>query len=288
VKAHAFTTTPEEFEFADIAPVHKAFPAVVRGEYDVAELALVTFLQAFDSGLPVTLLPVTLLGRFQHHTLVTTRGPEVTAESLAGKRVGVRAWSQTTGVWVRGFLADDYGIDVESVDWVVYESGHVDGFADPSYATRATSANSLPVDFLAGAVDAAILGNELPDDPRARTLLSDPARAAAAWYGRSGAIPVNHVVVASDDFARGHGELLAELTGVLAGSMPHPPVVSSEPDFYPAGFEALRPSLELACGYAFAQGITSRRITVDEVRAKTEQLTGVDLGSLTAAGGAAE
>lgn len=288
IQAHTWSQPGTSFDFADVAPIHKAFPGVVKGEYDVAELAMVTFLQAIDNGAPLALLPATLLGRFQHHTLVTTKGAsEVTAETLAGKRIGVRAWSQTTGVWVRGFLADDFGVDVESVDWVVYEGGHVAGFTDPPYATRSTSGNSLPEDFLAGAVDAAILGNELPKDPRARTVLPNPAQSAAAWYGRSGAIPLNHVVVVSDDFARANGALVGEIAGVLKGSTPHPPAISSDPDFFPFGFDEMAPSLDLAGRYAFDQGITSRVITAAEVRARTEELTGLDLGRVTAVTSAA-
>ncbi|BBB01316.1 hypothetical protein RVR_8672 [Actinacidiphila reveromycinica] len=281
LRAHRWASTTDTFSFADITPVHRAFPGVVEGAYDVAELALVTFLQALDNGRPVTLLPVTLLGRFQHHCLVTAKETAgLRADSLAGKRIGVRAWTQTTGVWVRGFLRDDHGVDVGDVEWVVYEGGHVDGFADPPYATRSTSGNTLPVDFLAGAVDAAILGNELPDDPRARTLLPDPARAAAGWYGRTGAIPVNHVVVASDDFARANAHLVAEVCEVLGASVPHPPAVSSSPDLHPRGFDALQPSLDLAGRYAYEQGIISRPITAAEVRARTEDLTGIDLGHI--------
>jgi hypothetical protein len=75
-----------------------------------------------DAGRPLCLLPVTLLGRFQHHCLVTMDGPGAAGVAgLAGKRVGVRSWSQTTGVWVRGIMSDDHGLDVSQVEWVVYE-----------------------------------------------------------------------------------------------------------------------------------------------------------------------
>lgn len=281
LEQHGWATTSDSLAFADIAPIHTAFPAVVDGRFDAAELAIVTFLQAFDNGRPISLLPVTLLGRFQHHTLVTLdRAEPITAESLAGKRVGVRSWSQTTAVWVRGFLADDYGIDVESVDWVVYENGHLPEFADPPYARRSTSGNRLPQDFLAGAVDAAILGNELPSDPRVRTVLSDPARSAAAWYGRTGAVPLNHLAVVQDEFARRNGDFVAELCSVIAASADHPPAITSELDLFPCGFDALAPSLDLAGRYAYQQGLISRPITAAEIRAKTEDLTGADLGTL--------
>ena len=282
LRAHDFGAAT--FDLADITPVHRAFPAVANEDrFDLAELAIVTFLQALDAGRPLSLLPVTLLGRFQHHCLVTLDGEgRVGVDDLAGKRIGVRSYSQTTGVWVRGFLADDYGLDVRQVEWVVYEGGHVAGVQDPPQVVRAPAGAKLPKDFLDGAFDAAIMGNELPDDPRIGTVLPQPARAAAAWYARTGAIPVNHVVVARDQFIADHPELVRESCGVLAAAMPAAPRVSSMPDFYPAGFDALAPSLDLAGRYAYDQGLTSRRISAAEIRSKTEALAGVGLGRLNA------
>ena len=282
LRAHDFASTT--FDFADIAPVHRAFPAVANEDrFDLAELAIVTFLQALDAGRPLSLLPVTLLGRFQHHCLVTLDGQgRVSVDDLAGKRIGVRSYSQTTGVWVRGFLSDDYGLDARQVEWVVYEDGHVAGAKDPAQVVRAPAGGKLPKDFLDGAFDAAIMGNELPDDPRVRTVLPQPARAAAGWYARTGAIPVNHVVVARDQFIADNPELVREICGVLAGAMPAAPRVGSMPDFYPSGFDALSPSLELAGRYAYDQGLTSRLISAEEIRAKTEGLAGASLGRLGA------
>jgi 4,5-dihydroxyphthalate decarboxylase len=270
------------FDFADIKPIHRAFPAVVNdGRFDLAELAIVTFLQALDAGRPLSLLPVTLLGRFQHHTLVTLDGQgQARVDDLAGKRIGVRSWSQTTGVWVRGFLSDDYGLDVGQVEWVGYEGGHVAGAHDPGQVVRAPVGAKLPQDFLDGALDAAIMGNELPADPRIRTVLPQPAREAAAWYARTGVIPINHMVVVSDQFIADNPGLVREICGVLAGAVPATSRISSMPDFYPSGFDALAPSLERIGCYAFDQGITSRAITAAEIRSKTEALAGADLGSL--------
>jgi 4,5-dihydroxyphthalate decarboxylase len=180
LRAHDFGTAT--FEFADITPVHRAFPVVANEDrFDLAELAIVTFLQALDAGRPLSLLPVTLLGRFQHHCLVTLDGQgQVSVDDLAGKRIGVRSYSQTTGVWVRGFLRDDHGLDARDVEWVVYEGGHVAGPRDPAQVVRAPAGGKLPKDFLDGAFDAAIMGNELPDAPWIRPLLPQPARTAAA------------------------------------------------------------------------------------------------------------
>jgi 4,5-dihydroxyphthalate decarboxylase len=271
-------------ELPEVSPVHSAFPDVVNGLYDVAELAIVAFLQALDAGRPVTLLPVTLLGRFQHHTLVTADPTgQITAESLSGKRMGVRSWSQTTAVWVRGFLADDYGVDTGSVDWVVYENSHLATLSEPPYVTRGAAGSRLGQDLLSGAVDAAIMGNDLPDDKTIRTVLPDPARAAALWYGQSGAIPLNHMLVARDDYVAQNPALIAEVIRAVAGALPGVPRISSAVNFYPVGFDALEPSLELAGRYAYEQGLISRPISAAEVRRKTEKLFGADLGVLPAA-----
>jgi len=101
------------FDFADVKVPNTAFKPLVReARFDVGELAIVTYLQARDHGKPYVLIPATVLGRGQHHTIVYNpqRGV-LSAHDLVGKRIGVRAYTQTTGAWVRGFLNDDYGVE---------------------------------------------------------------------------------------------------------------------------------------------------------------------------------
>ncbi|MDW8469859.1 MAG: hypothetical protein RML56_13695 [Burkholderiales bacterium] len=77
-------------EFADVAVPHTAFKRVVRDlEFDLAELALVTFLLARAHGKPLRLLPAVLTARFQHPYLVSARG--LRPRDLEGKRVGERS-----------------------------------------------------------------------------------------------------------------------------------------------------------------------------------------------------
>ena len=121
--AAAAGATPER---VDVRPVHKASRGFVNdAAADVCELAVVTLLQAAAHDKPVALLPITMLGRYQHQTLVTMGGLSV--DDVRGKSIGVRSWSQTTGVWLRGFLSEQYGIDLTEINWQTYEGGHVDG-----------------------------------------------------------------------------------------------------------------------------------------------------------------
>ena len=134
-----------EFDFADVKVPNMAFKALVReAKFDVAELAIVTFLQAKTYGKPYVLIPATVLGRGQHHTIAFNpeRGPLKAAE-LAGKRVGVRAYTVTTSAWVRGFLADDYGVDPTAIRWVSFEDPHLAEYKDPDFVTRAGDRKSV-------------------------------------------------------------------------------------------------------------------------------------------------
>lgn len=273
LRDHTFAdgTSPE---LVDVRPTHRAFAPMVNAQaYDLSELAIVTFLQAFAAGRPVVLLPVTALARFQHHCLVSISGAVGSPADLPGRTVGVRSWSQTTGVWVRALISDDHGIDLRTIRWRVYEGSHVSGVEDPDFVARAPEGAKLVDDFQSGAVDAAILGNELPDDPRVTCLIDDPPRAAAAWYARTGAVPINHVVVVSREYARKHPERVHEAFQVMLAAKPAPRPTSN-PDFAPCGFDAMRPSLELASRYAQEQGLLARSVSVDEVIAATVDVLG--------------
>ncbi len=172
-----------DFEFADVKVPNTAFKRLVRNkEFDFSELAIVTYLQAKNFGTPYVLLPATMVGRGQHHTIAYN--PEKGAlrpQDLNGKRVGVRAYSVTTTTWVRGFLARDYGVDLDSVKWVTFEDPHVAEYKDPPTATRAPAGKEMAKMLLEGELDAAVVGDKLPD-PRLKT--SFPTRRRSGAPGR--------------------------------------------------------------------------------------------------------
>ena len=102
-------------QLTEVNPVYKAFFMMVREQkFDVCEMALVTYLQAKAYGKPFMLMPATMMGRFQHGTMLynSERGT-LTPDKLEGRRIGVRSFAQTTGCWLRGILWKDYGVDLE-------------------------------------------------------------------------------------------------------------------------------------------------------------------------------
>ena len=163
-----------EFEFADIKVANTGFKPLVRdAKFDTGELAIVTYLQAKAYGKPYVLLPAPVVARGQHHTIAYNpeRGA-LRVQDLAGKRVGVRAYSQTTGVWLRGILQEQYGVPLDGPHWVTFEDPHVAEYRDPTIVKRAPQGKELTQMLLDGEVAAGIVGDKLPD-PKLKHLIPD-------------------------------------------------------------------------------------------------------------------
>lgn len=256
------------FDFADIKVPNRGFKDVVRGTFDLAELAIMTFLQAKAYGKPLVLLPARVgPARFQHQCIVgnTDSGVRKPAD-LHGRRVGARAWGQTTVTWIRGILAEDHGVDIGKVHWVTFEDAHVAEYRDPPSVERAAEGKDMLKMLLEGELDAAIIGNELPDDPRIVPLIADHEAAAKDWARRHKAVPINHMLVVKESLSRAHPEVVKEIYRLAkearhaGGAAP-----SGEFDMAPYGVEGNRAALEVAIEYCHGQGLMPKRLSVDEL-----------------------
>ena len=255
-----------KLEFVEVEPLYQAFKPMVREHaFDASEMALVTYFQAKDHNKGLTLLPAAMLARFQHGTMLfnAERGKLAPAE-LPGKRIGVRSYSQTTGVWIRGILENDYGVDLGGVRWVTFEDGHVAEAGDPPGVIRARKGQDITDMLIAGELDAAVYGAALPKDPRLQSIIPDPEAAARNWYGKHGLVPVNHMVVVTNDLVRSNPKAIAELYRLLEeGRKIAPP--SGHIDTAPFGKDANRKCLELLMTYCEQQKLISRRLNFDEL-----------------------
>ncbi len=259
--------TTFHFDFADLKVANRGFKRAVRDlEFDIAELALVTYFQAKAYGKPLALLPAVVgAGRFQHHCLVyNAERPRVTVAQLAGKRIGIRAHAQTTVTWVRGVLSDDYGVPLDRVQWVTFEDGHLAEFPDPPGFVRAPAGVGMVDMLLAGDIDAAIIGTELPDDPRLQPVLPDPHAAAQAWSTRHGMLPINHMVAVNTELCREQPDRVRELYTLLLASKQRSGVTST-PDLTPYGVAPNSRALDLLARYAHEQGLIPQAYSTDEL-----------------------
>ena len=255
-------------DFVEVKTPHTAFKRAVRNlEFEICELAIVTYLMAKAHAKPLVLLPAVIFGRLPHRFLMYNpeRGPLAPGD-LAGKRVAIRSSSVTTVMWLRGILADDYGVDLERVRWVAFEDAHVAEYRDPPNVERAPEGRTIVDLLLSGEVDAGVVAEGAGSDPRLATLIPDAAQAAADWHKRTGVLPINHMVAVKATLARENPQAVAEFYQMLldskrAAGLP----VKGEIDLCPMGLEANRKNLELAIDYVRRQGLIPRRYAVDEL-----------------------
>jgi len=260
LKSGALCSPDVALDFADVKAPATAFKRVVRNlEFDVAELAITTFLIAKAHGKPLALLPAVVVGRLQHSYLVCNaeRGP-LTPRDLAGRRVGVRSYSVTTGMWIRGILAEDYGVDPDRVSWVTFEEAHVAEFRDPPNVVRAAPGKDVVGMLLAGEIDAAVVGDGKPADPRIRPLIPDAETAARTWRQRTGAIQINHMVAVRKSLPKSVSD---EVYRLLRESRR----AAGDPDMTPFGLEENRRNLEVAIDTVHRQRLIPRRYAVEEL-----------------------
>jgi 4,5-dihydroxyphthalate decarboxylase len=229
---------------------------VRAGAFDVSEMAIVTYLMAKSFAKPMVLLPDVVLARFQHgHALYNARAGKLAPADLNGKRVGIRSFTTTTGAWLRGILANDYGVDLGSVDWVTFEDAHVAEFED---TTKRAGADKQIVQMLIDGELDAVLG-EKSDHPDLKPLFADVAGEERAWFDKHKVVPINHMVVVSTALSDQHPDAVREVQRVLAASA----AASSASLRFTA--DEMRGSLELIVNYSAEQGLIPRAFAVDEL-----------------------
>jgi 4,5-dihydroxyphthalate decarboxylase len=276
LKDHSVSSPLVQLDFAGIEVAQKGFKDVVREtKYDVAELAIVTFLLAHEAGRPYLLLPFVMNGGFHHKSILCRANSGLVPRELAGKNVAMRSYSQTTPTWVRGILSDEYGVRTPDVHWLTQEGAHVTEYDDPAWATRIDSGRGLAELLVSGEVDAIIAGSGLPGDLRIRTLIPQPDEAALEWYRRTHVVPINHVVTIRKEIADSRPDVVREVFQLLVDSRAAAgPQPSSGPDLQPVGFGNVRTSIETAIRFAHEQELISKKYEVEE-------LYGSVLGALT-------
>lgn len=286
-----------DFEFEEVPAIIQAFRRMVRGlEFDVSEMALTTYITARAHQKAFTALPIFLVRAFHHGAIFynTTRGLRGPLD-LEGKKVGVsRGYTVTTGVWARSILQHEYGVDLDSITWVLSGDEHVAEYRPPANVVSLEKGKTLEDALLAGELAAAI--GIQPTHPDIAPLLPDAQEAGLRALTRHGHYPINHLVVVKDATLAAHPELAAQLFAAFAAAKrPYlerlraaqiaTPTKTDQlyrrvwdvtgGDPLPYGVEPNRRVLEALMGYAQEQKILSRSFAVEELFARdTLALTG--------------
>jgi 4,5-dihydroxyphthalate decarboxylase len=257
LKRGAITSDLVALDFVDYSPTHKGFKPMVREQaFDVSEIAIVTYLMAKSFGKPMVLLPDVVVARSQQgYALTNAKHGTLKPTDLNGKRVGIRSFTTTTGAWLRGILANDYGVDLNSIDWVTFEDAHVAEFKDMT--KRAPAGKQIVQMLVDGELDA-VLGENV-EHPDLKPLFADTAAEVKAWFAKHKVRPINHMVVVSQSLVEKHPDAVREVHRLLNES------AKASPDSLRFSGDEIRRSLELITHYIAQQGLIPRAFTFDEL-----------------------
>jgi 4,5-dihydroxyphthalate decarboxylase len=265
-----------EFEFEEVPTIIQAFRRMVRGlEFDICELALTTYICARAHGKRFTALPIFPMRAFHHGAIVHNlksrlRGPK----DLEGRRVGVnRGYTVTTGVWARGILQHQYGVDLSRITWVLSGDEHVAEWTPPPNVVPMEQGRTMAELLVSGEIPAAI---GVPvDSPDVQPLIPHAEEAGLQALRERGLYPINHTLVVKDELLEAHPELAADLfcafveAKQLSLQRLDDPLLRQVRDVIgdplPYGLEPNRPMLETIVQYAVEQRIIARPIAVDEL-----------------------
>lgn len=253
-------------DFCGPETANKGFKPMLReNAFDAGELAINTLLQARDYDKPWVMLPAPVVGKFQHHCAgYNSEFGHLDPKDIEGRKVGVRTYAQTTGLWVRGILQHEYGVDLDKVTWMTVGESHLAEYQDPPNCQRLPKGSDIGQMMLDGELAAVLMGGAMPKDLRVERLIPDPSEAARAWFRREGVVPINHVFVVHEEIARSRPDVVREIYRMLQESRALAPAAALE-NLPPMGFKANRKGIELAVKWSYEQKIISRIISIDEL-----------------------
>ncbi len=277
LKSGALAAPGLTLDVTEIEPIHKVFaPMVRRQAHDLTELAIVTALQAVDVGRPIVLLPLVVASRLQRGCIIIRKGDAgMDPATLVGRRVGVRAYTQTTGMWVRAALREDFGLPVEEIHWVTRDPAHVEEYSDPAFVIHDETGKSLVDQLRDGDIDAAILGNDLPKDDEFAKLIPDHRAKDEAWMAIHGFMPINHMVAVTQEAVERDPAAVRAAYGLLVRGMREGgrSEAGLSPTLY--GLDALRGPLDFVIAECRRQALVSDSLNSDAILAPSQALLGL-------------
>ena len=274
-------------EFVEVDPLIDAFRRMVRGlEFDVSEMAMTTYITARAHGKRFTGLPIFLVRAFHHGAIVyNTKSGIRSPKDLEGRKVGVnRGYTVTTGLWARAVLQHQYGVDLDTITWVLSGDEHVAEFRPPSNVIPIAKGKKM-ADLVASGELPAAIGVEV-ESPDVKPLIDDAGDQGLEALRSRGHYPINHLLVVKDDLIDAHEDLAPDLFNAFAeakriyvrrlqgGQIENPTRVDdlhrrvmeiTGRDPLPYGIASNRQTLEEVIQYALEQRIIARPVTVEEL-----------------------
>lgn len=274
------------FDFVEVDPLIAAFRRMVRAsEFDICEMAITTYICARAHGKPMTAVPIFLVRAFHHGAILTSANAGIChPKELEGKRVGVnRGYTVTTGVWARGVLQQEYGVDLSKITWVLSGDEHVAEYRPPANVVPIEPGKKMEDMLLSGELPAAV-GVDVKS-PEVHPLIPNALEAGLAALKANGHYPINHTVVIKNELIAAHPELAADVFQAFAESKRvylerlkagriekptevdevHRRVMAITGDPLPYGIAPNRKVLEELMGHVVQQGIIDKPVVIEEL-----------------------
>ncbi|HKA43777.1 MAG TPA: ABC transporter substrate-binding protein [Burkholderiales bacterium] len=290
-----------EPEFIEVNPQIAAYRRMVRDvEFDVCDIAPSTYMIAREHGAPFKALPIFVTRNFHHSGFVYRQDAGIgKPKDLEGKNAGVRAYSVTTGVWGRGILQNEYGIDISKITWWVDDEEHVTTLKLPPFVKHVPEGKSLVSMMASGELQAGFTGNAglgrtgapkegwaagaaKPAETNYVEFFKDSRKLEAEWHRRTGIYPFHGTIVVKDSVLKEHPWVARSLYKAFAAAkepyvrqLPSPDKAAGKDkqlaelativgDPLPYGIQKNRASIEALIKYVHQQGMLKRSYSVGE------------------------
>jgi 4,5-dihydroxyphthalate decarboxylase len=269
---------------------HKRFVRTL--EFDACELQVAQYLGLKSRGVAITAIPVFPHRRFNHSCVMVGLDSNITRpEDLRGRRIGVHAHFNPIALWIRGLLQHEFDVPPSEIHWVADGSEDVPGWSPPSWLRieRAPPGQKMQDLLKAGAIDAQILSDSAEAstiNKVVRRLWPNYREVEVDYYRRTGIFPIRHLVVLKDEVLHRNPDIASDLVQAFEDAKQQAYGYWSDhrrsslawfgaeqeeersllgPDPWPYSVDKNRIALETLLDYAFEQGLTERRLDIEEM-----------------------
>lgn len=265
-----------------------------RYEFDASEMSLSSYLISRTLDKPLIAIPVFPARSFRHSFIfVNTKSGISKPKDLEGKRVAQAEFQQTAAVMVRGILQNDYGVDLETIDWFHWYPPRSEITLHKSYKTETLPSAKVAEQMLEkGELDAMICASMpqvfLEGSPHVKRLFDNPKKEEIAYYQKTKIFPIMHTVVIREELWKADPWIATSLTQAFqqAKQIAYDTLNSKSPfktslawlreplreqreilgdDPWAYGLTKNKHNVEVLMQYLLEQGLVSKTLTAEEV-----------------------
>ncbi|HET7005384.1 MAG TPA: ABC transporter substrate-binding protein [Candidatus Binatia bacterium] len=263
-----------------------------KGEFDVCELSLSSYLIAKSRGMPFTAIPVFPRRLFSLSQMwVNINAGIRTPQDLVGKKVGLSTFQTTLSVLAKGDLQTEYNVPWREIDWYISKDEAVP--LKPMAGVKLQllkRGQKIGAMLERGEIDALMVPHPpeeaLRGDGPVRRLFADPKAEETKYFRKNGYFPIMHVMAFKDEVLNKNPWLASSVTAAFDKAKAVCMEYYDDPNWsrfvwgrhlfeeeraafgndpWPHGIANNRANLERFVGYSLDQGLMEKRLTVEEL-----------------------